>query len=149
MPQPLTKFDPQFSKSGKGLSFGHMGATKGMVAHKTFHCQHQHFGSLAMEVIAKWSFAENQLLMTVSRFVGGPEHEVYLGFSALRAKTSKLEVFRTISELLIDPTVRSLVARVLRFYASCQKRRDAVAHHAWGFLPDRDDVALASASRRD
>jgi hypothetical protein len=141
VPQPLTSYDPTFLESGKGLSFASIGSGGGK-AHKTFRGRHAHFGGLAMEVIAKWAVVENTLLLTASAFVGGPEHAVYQGLSALRARTSKLEVFRTIAEILVHADHRDLVGRMLRFYRSCEKRRNILAHHSWGFLHQKYDVAL-------
>lgn len=141
MPQPLEKFDPQFSSSNRVVRFSGVG-THDRRSSNIFRGGRAKFGALAMETIAKWAAVENELISSVSSFVYKGDEELLDEFRTLRARGSRLAVFRVISRLHLGSEQRHLVDRVLRLYASCEKRRNILAHHAWGFLDDRSDVVL-------
>ena len=141
MPQPLSTFDRiAAANQGAHISIGGLSSNYG-VPNQIFFGKEQ-FASLSMDVIARWSTLEMTVLLTMARLVGGPTKGAFSTYAELRSKNAKTPAIKIIAKLTIGVAQHKLVDRIFKFYDACEKSRNTIAHHTWGFFHNRNDAIL-------
>lgn len=141
MPQPLTSLVPdvlnnpdyKFSISAGAANYG--------VPIPIFEGVPE-FAVWSMDVIAKWSAVEASTLRSVAVLCGGSPEAAFQHYIELRSNSSKVPAMLIIAKLTVNKEHIELIDRMRRFSASCEKRRNAIAHHSWGFFLNRTDGVL-------
>jgi hypothetical protein len=141
MPQPLTSLVPnvlnnpeyRFSISSGAASYG--------VPIPMFENVPE-FAVWSMDVIAKWSAVELSTLRSVAVLCGGRSEPAFQHYIELRSNTSKIPAMLIIAKLAVNQEYIELIDRLRRFCNSCEKQRNAIAHHSWGFFLNKTDAVL-------
>jgi hypothetical protein len=98
------------------------------------------------QVMASWSHAEASLLHLFVTLMGGKDEIAADVFLALESQSAKTSAISAAAKRRPEPE-QELLRAILAIAKGNQKRRDAIAHGAWGFSADLPDALLLSDTR--
>ena len=135
MPQPLSTFpdDTPFKVDSRA------GTPEGRLSQ---FLHNPEIAVLAMEVIAKWSQVDLRLVELYNGLAGGTRTDAFHIYSSLTGAGPKAAALLKLAERKIPPEYLDVFAAIRRFSKTCEGNRNIVAHHVWGYIRGRPDLAL-------
>lgn len=109
-------------------------ATEGR-AQDIFEARH-HFASAAMEVIVGWSHVETQIVALIAKLCEGSMSDAFAIYSTIESAPTKRKIVAELVDRKYSAADHKAACAVLKFSSVCEKKRNQIAHHTWGFFHD-------------